>query len=361
MKNAEEMIMSVKKWIQKHSEKRSRKIVAMALICLLACTVSITVYSKYYKTGYNKGMATASGFYFSSEYMKEANMNDISSIEELMNKDEIIDILPITANDKTWSDTTLQFSIDVCNYANQLLYNDKDLNVSYMIEFALLDEPQGASYEVRKGTEGAYQQLKKSGGSIQKACFTGTLQGGKLSWDTYDLKVALTGGSGTDYIPSRILMLAYPTAPSYLVNTKKIAGIITADYNQRAMEITEQGFTLEEDTSFNETNWKEMVKKESALVYQIKTTGNYSGNGTNNLKQRIKITWNPALYELNMNDKYRSEDTTVIDENAGTMTIETMPYASIKFVFFKKSNFETNINSMTLESFKASVQAEKVD
>lgn len=361
MKKAEEIRMSVKNWIQQHNGKKGRRIAAIALACLLVGTVSITVYSKYYKTGYNKGMAIASGFYFSSDYMKEAEMKDVSSIEELMTKNEVISILPITANDKTWSDTSFQFSIDVRNYTNQLLYNDKDLNVSYTVEFALLDEPQGAVYEVRKGTEGAYQTLGKSGTNIQKASFTGTLQGGKLTWDTYDLRVSLTGGSGTTYVPSRILMLAYPTAPTYLVDTKKIAGIVTADYNQRAMEITEQGFTLAEDPSFNDTTWQDMVKKESAFVYQIKTTGNYSENGTDNLKQRIKIQWDPTLYELNLNDKYRSESTTVIDETAGTMTVETMPYASIKFVFFKKADFDTKIGSMTLDGFKTSIQAEKVD
>ena len=361
IKRAEEIIVSIKKWIQKYSGKKSRKIAAIGLICLLVSVVSITVYSKYYKTGYNKGMAIASGFYFSSDYMKDTGMQNISSIEELMEKDEVVALLPITANDKAWSNTTFQFSIDVRNYTNQLLYNDKDLNVSYTVEFVLLDEPQGAIYGVRKGTEGEYQTLNKSGSSIQKASFTGTLQGGKLSWDTYDLKITLSGGSGTDYVPSRILMMAYPTAPSYLVNTKKIAGMVTADYNQRAMEITAQGFVLEENTSFGDITWKDMVKKESALVYQIKTTGNYSGNGTNNLRQNIKIQWDPTLYELNMNDRYRNESTTVIDETAGTMTIETMPYASIKFVFFKKEDFDTKVNSMTLDEFKASVQAQKVD
>lgn len=359
MKKAEEIKLSVKKWIQKNSGKRGRKIATIGLVCLLAGMLSFTVYSKYYKTGYNKGMAIASGFYFSSDYMKDTGMQDIDSMDELLENDEVIALLPITANDKTWSSTTFQFPIDVCNYTNQLLYNDKDLNVSYTVEFALLDAPQGAIYSVRKGTEGEYQALNKSGNSIQKAIFTGNLQGGKLSWDTYDLKITLSGG--VDYVPSRILMMAYPTAPEYLVNTKKIAGIVTADYNQRAMEITEQGFVIEENTSFNDTTWRDMVKKESALVYQIKTTGNYSENGTNNLRQRIEIQWDPALYELNMNDRYRNESTTVIDESAGTMTIETMPYASIKFVFFKKENFDTNINSMTLDEFKASVQAQKVE
>lgn len=361
MKKTEEIKMSVKKWIQQHNGKKGRRIAAIAIACLLAGAVSITVYSKYYKTGYNKGMAIASGFYFSSDYMKEVDMQDVSSIEDLMEKDEVISILPITANDKTWSDTSFQFAIDVRNYTNQLLYNDEDLNVSYTVEFALLDEPQGAIYEVRKGTEGTYQTLQKNASGIQKASFTGVLQGGKLTWDTYDLRVTLSGGSGTTYVPSRILMLAYPTAPSYLVDTKKIAGMITADYNQRAMEITEQGFTVEDNPSFNDSNWKDMVKKESAFVYQIKTTGNYSENGTDNLKQRITIQWDPTLYELNLNDKYRSDAATVIDEAAGTMTVETMPYASIKFVFFKKADFDTKIDSMTLDGFKASIQAEKAD
>ena len=41
--------------------------------------------------------------------------------------------------------------------------------------------------------------------------------------------------------------------------------------------------------------------------------------------------------------------------------IETAPYSSIKFVFFKKEDFDTEIQNMTLDEFKNTIQAEKVE
>lgn len=356
--------MSLKK--KRRKEIRYKKRAAAVLIVCLVLAASFTVYSKYYKTGYNKGMAVASGFYFDGNYMKETELDGIGSIEELVEKPELVNRLPVAANDKTWSDTVFQFAVEVRNYTNQLLYNDKDLNISYTVEFALLDEPKGAVYEIRKGTEGSYTMLNPDASGKKKITFEGSLQGGKLSWDTYDLKVSLNAGMGTDYVPARILVLAYPTAPSYLTDTKKIAGIITADYNQRSMEITEQKFTIEDHADFTDAGWQDVVKKESAFVYQLKTTGNYSDTETGGMGQKIQIKWNPALYELNQNDKYLAAEyidsgSTQYRPDEGIMVIETMPYSSIRFVFFKKAGFDAEVDGMTMEEFKASIQAEKLD
>lgn len=360
-----------KKWIQKGKEyiaalrnKRTKK-AAVIFGCLilgsLLVFISFTVYSKYYKTGYNKGMATASGFYFSSNYLVDAELSEIKTIEELAARTDLLDSLPVTANNTVWSGDSFHFSVDIRNYTNQLLYNDIDLNVSYQVEFLLIEEPQGAGYEVRKGTAGSYKPLTKTASAAEKAVFEGTLEGGRLTVESYDLKVTLQGASGDAYVPAKILMLAYPTAPSYLVDTKKIAGIITADYNQKEMEITEQSFTVDKD-GFTDSTWKDIAKKESALVYQIKTTGNYSGGSSDNIKRKIKVSWNPGMYELNQNDKYKNDADTVYDEAGGTMIIETMPYASIKFVFFKKTEFDAKLDGgMSLEEFRKTVTAEIID
>lgn len=340
---------------KKDIKKKQVKAAVIITCCLIIGCISLTVYSKYYKTGYNKGMATASGFYFSSNYLVEEEL-EVQSVEELAGRQDLIDKLPVTANNTIWNTSSFHFTVDIRNYTNQLLYNDTDLNVSYILEFMLLDEQQGATYEVRKGTDGSYQPLAKTSSGANKAAFTGTLEGGRLTVESYDLRVSLTAGQGNSYVPARILMLAYPVAPSFLVDTKKIAGIITADYNQKEMEITEQGFTIDDDV-FTVAAWKEIAKKESALVYQIKTTGNYSGNGNDNIKRKIELSWNPVMYELNQNDSYKNDSSTIYDGTNGTMTIETMPYASIKFVFFKKSGFDDGIDKMTIEEFRKSVTA----
>lgn len=361
------VMMPVEKW-KKWGMKGGKKAVLIFMGCLIFAGMSLIVYSKYYKTRYEKGMAIASGFYFSSNYMyEEEGLTDIADIEELTKRnggklvhEELVNRLMVAVNKQLWGDSNCLFNIEVRNYANQLLYNDTDLDISYTVEFVLLDAPAGAVYEIRKGNEGDYVRLENDGkGKIIKAGFEEELEGGELSWDDYELKVSIDSSQGIDYQPSRVLLMAYPTSPDYIKDTKKIAGIIMADYNQRKMEITDQKLTIEDESDWNEADWKERLKAESAFVYQLKTTGNYYAQGNNNMKQKIRIIWDAELFELSRNDKYREENDANIEykDGKGIMTIETMPYSSIKFVFFKKEDFNEKIEQSAMSWKEFSEQA----
>lgn len=340
-----------------YDKRRRMRIISIALVCfVLIAGVSLTVYSKYYKTGYNKGMATASGFYFDSNYMKETDLSTINNIEELMADDELLKVVPVSGNPTAWSERSYPFTVEVRNYTNQILYNDKDLNISYTVELVLLDAPQGATYQIKKSTDDTYITLGTGSSGI--VSYQDLLQGGRLNWDSYELLVTLTG-TEEQYQKSRILVLAYPTAPSFLIDTKKIAGIITAEYNQKEMEITEQKFTIVDTPEFN-ADWNKAVKAESAYIYQIKTTGNYSGN-SGGAMQKIKIKWDKDKIEFNPNDKYLVEQGLPYNPDMDQIIIETMPYASLKFIFYKKPNFETWISSASENEYKTLVSAEMVD
>lgn len=356
-------------------KKRNKmpRVAITVLACLILAGVSITVYSKYYKTGYNKGMAIASGFYFGSNYMAELDLEDetakqIHTVEDLV-KSDLISQLPTRASNSGWNNNGSSFEssflIDIDNYANQLLYNDKDLNISYTVEFILLDVPKGVSYQVCKGNNtGNYVPINEK----KKVVFTGELEGGKLSWDTYQFHVSISDLN--NYETARVLALAYPTDPTYVQGTKKIAGIITADYREVEMDITNQGFTIE--NSLTNSNWKDIVKKEAAFEYQVRTTGNYSADAATGQMQKIKVSWKPNLYVLDKYDKYKvelekqyesnpAELSNYLNEAEGWMILETIPYSSIKFTFFKKEGFDTELDNISSsDEFKASIHAEKI-
>ncbi len=352
----------------------------MALIgCAALAAISITVYSKYYKTSYEKGIAIASGFYFSSNYMyEEEGLNGIEDIEELKKERELVNRLMIAVSNEPWTSSSFQFDVEVRNHTNQLLYNDKDLDVAYTVEFILLDPPEGADYSIGKAVNGSveenrYVALNSANGDLPKASFQGTLEGGELSWESYVLRVTLDDSQGKEYVPSRVLMMAYPTEPTYLENTKKIAGIIKAEYNLAEMEITDQKFTIENELEEAE-DWKRRAKEESAFVYQLKTTGNYYVNGNDNMLQKIRVEWDPDMFSLNENDRYlnHEEGTRLVEYDAekGVMVIETAPYSSIKFIFFKKyrddihhiEGFDSKIDKMkSLDELKRTVKAVKAD
>lgn len=333
------------------------RIAITVLAVLLFAGISFSAYAKYYKTSYNQGIAIASGFYFNSKFMcEEENINDLK-IEELAKKEEIVSQLTSYVSNKPWNGNDFTLSIDVRNYANQLLYNDKDLDISYKVDFILLDEGADANgtYEVRPENSTSYTKITNS----KAVGFEGKLEGGQAIEDKYELKVTLPMTGSADYKPARILIMAYPED----IASGKIAGIVKVDYNQAEMEIIDQKFTIEDELQkLGDDKWMERVKEESAFVYQLKTTGGYYVEGGNNMMQKIKITWNPDLFVLNQNDRYINEESTEYSSDQGEMIIETAPYSSIKFVFFKKGSFDETVKDMTLEAFtKESVKVDIIN
>lgn len=349
--------------------KKSYLIIGL-LACVFLAGASITVYSKYYKTGYNQGMAIASGFYFSSNYMYEEEAINNYTIKELAKSqdgklvhEDLINKLISAVSKEAWNTNGSSISytfnnIEVRNYANSLLFNDEELNVSYQVEFALLDANAGAEYKVRKKGTGTYTSITNDGnGNLTTASFQGKLKGGELSEDVYELQV--TRPQTGEYTPARILIMAYPEGDAFSQNPRKIAGIVKAEYNQAEMEIIDQKFTIEDE--LEDSTWQERVKKESAFIYQLKTTGGFYVEGDDNMLQKIKIKWNPDVLALNENDKYKNESGTQYDAGLGEMIIETAPYSSIKFVFFKKEGFGDWVDGQSsMDKFKGLVSVEKV-
>lgn len=349
------MIDAIRQKVNKGNRKS--RIVITVLAVLLLAWASFGVYAKYYKTGYNKGMAIASGFYFSSNYM--AAHDDIKglSMEEIAANH----INTIIASEDDWQGTDSHLvTVEVRNYDSQLLYNDKDLNVEYQVNFMLLDEPVGANYSVTFGKE--TKNLGFSNGKGTVVSFTGTLPGGMLSSDGYELNVTKTGT--VEYVPANILMVAYPTGPSYLIGTRCIAGLMKFVYVEKEFKIEDSGFTIRK--TWNDGKWKEDVAKESGFVYELITSGNYTGSETTATRKTIQLKWDSSLFKINANDKYYLA---VKDDNAKyysvteggitwqVMEIEVLPYASLKFVLFRNDDFETKINAMTNKTqFENSVQ-----
>lgn len=73
-------------------------------------------------------------------------------------------------------------------------------------------------------------------------------------------------------------MVAYPTGPDYLVGTRCIAGIIKFDYVEKEFKIEDSGFEIRK--TWDSANWKQDVDKESGFIYELITSGNYTGSET---------------------------------------------------------------------------------
>lgn len=362
---------------KKENDKKLNKkfrIVIAVLACVILAGVSITVYSKYYKTGYNKGMSIASGFYFSSNYMAtlddvDKDYTDDQALMEYIAANFAEDAIITSTNDDPWSgEDRYTFHVRIRNYDNFLLYNDIDLNVDYRVNFMLLEDPQGAAYSVSASDGTNLTPLEWTNGKGSVASFTGRLPGGASRYEEYQLMVAKPS-DGSEYIPARVLMVAYPVGPSYLTGTKCIAGIISARYKEREFNIEKQGFTIAETADY-QTDWKKAVEKEAGFEYQLITSGSFSGSDSMTARKKIKLKWNSQMFQINANDeyyqavkgtnKYYSVNENGIDYQV--MEIEISSYYSVKFVFFRNTGFVQGLAGMTdKEEFENSVYAEVVN
>lgn len=366
---------SKRKKLRKWNKTTKTRIAVAVLACVLLAGVSVTVYSKYYKTGYNRGMATASGFYFSSDYLVSTESIRGKSMEEIA-KNYQQDI-SISANDDSWKgENAYTHKVHIRNYDNQLLYNDKDLNVDYEVSFMLLEDQTGvATYTVSH--DGVTYNLGWDRGKAPIATFKGHLKGGTLVEDEYNLSVSMQNAN--QYEPVGVLIVARPTGPSYLQNTKWIAGILKVNYQEREFRIEKAGFTISNNVGWENLEepedpeepiepgiapWRIEVEKEAGYVYQLYTTGSYTGVGT---RKTLELRWKQDMFKINNFDPYYTEvkkDASRYYEETDedgvkwrVMKIDVLPYASLKFVFYRNDGFDDELDAMVMkEDFEGSVK-----
>lgn len=353
---------------EKHRKPGKKKMHRkQAVILLFVCVILLIsllsgglVFAKYYKTGFNKGIATAAGFYFNSNYLTEIENQKFTNIMDLKDWSELNTKIAQVSNTTPWSGSdSYSFEVQMQNFDNQLLYNDKDLDVGNTIQFLLLDAPTGAVYRVSK-TGGAVQELALN----TPVSFTGEeIKGGSADYIPYTLSVSMTG-TVDDYTPSRILVLAWPTSPQYLTGgtTGSLACILRAQYSESETRITEQRFDVQGESAYAADDWKALVKERSGFSYQIKTNGRYVGDSNDSLKQTIVLKWRKDMYAINQFDPYYNEvkaDSSkyYVEDNYQIMKIQIMPYSLLEFVFYKQPGFDTGIEPMDKAAFEASVQA----
>ena len=81
----------------------------------------------------------------------------------------------------------------------------------------------------------------------------------------------------------------------------------------------------------------------------------YTGSETTATRKKIQLKWDASIFKINANDKYYlsvagTPNYYQVTEGGvvyQVMEIEVLPYASLKFVFFRNDDFETKVNAMT--------------
>lgn len=355
------MVMDLKK-------KRVKK-EHIFLICICACVFTglsltlINVLGKYYASRNNKGIAVASNLYFNSDKLiKSAGITDI---DEIIKDSESINKINVFTNSGSWASGELLLNFDIRNFDNNILYNEKELDIKYKIEFVLLDEPIGARYAVSAGNDTQY--VLNSKGS--KVSLEGTTKGGSLYTDTYGISMIMTDKSILK--PARVLVVAYPVSPDYIhrepdkVQEYRLLGIFQGHPTDLNISIEEAYFKVQKENEYD-TKWRNMIEDLSGYIYNIKTAGDVVFDDNNSTRQEAVVTWDNRYITIDRYDPnymYAAQHDAGLDAdsqdryiktdgNNTSMTIMVLPYTSINMTFYKTTDFNSGFSSVSGEDGK---------
>lgn len=354
------MVINLKK---KNWKKRN-----IFILCICLCVFAglsftlVNVIGKYYASRYNKGIAVASNLYFNSD--KLIKSTGITDIDEIIKDSESINKISVFTNNGSWASGDLLLNFDIRNYDNNILFNEKDLNIGYRIEFVLLDEPAGAEYSILDGVNG--NQVYPLSGKGSKVSLEGKTVGGKLDSGMYGVQMRMI--SKNDFKAARVLVLAYPISPDYIYREPsnaqeyRLLGIFQGHPTDLNITIEEACFKVQKDIEY-ESKWKSKVEDLSGYIYNIKTAGDVVLDNNTATRQEAVVTWDNRyvtidkydenyLYAIkhdedlpaDSDDRYLKED-----GDHTSMTIMVLPYTSIDMTFYKTENFNAQLSIQPAE------------
>lgn len=316
------------------TEKRVRLAALLIFLLFFGMFGGGYVYAKYYSQSMQKGIAIASGIYFTSNYAVASGENEFFE--------------SIVKNGYNGQDTDFEF--EVRNYENNMLFNESSVVIPYSLYFWLGEDPVDATYTVSCESE----TLTLGVGSNNKVGFEEQeITGGRAAANKYTIAVDVEEGAEHTSVPVFVEVMTDEGA----VISKELRGkMIFSTVGLAESYIQAQGFTV---TDFNE------IAGLSELTYEIKTVGTVVGDDNT---EELRLSWDPTVLEINMFGeafqawKKTSGQTEPLQdaENSGWVyiTVKVMPYSAETIGFFRGSDFDTKVTS--LEELNQYVEAEKV-
>ncbi len=292
-------------------KKKYRVVLGFFTFFILLCLAGGTMVAKYYAGRRNKGVATASSLYFTSNLLK-----NVSNVTE--------DNYPVIYNTDAWDGVNpYQFSLEIRNYQNQLLYNDRNLDIQYQINFQLVGTTDGGSYQVTYGSE------TKTITSNSACSFTAGLAGGQARADQFSVSFARPeGNTSSTYRSVGIRVTATPVSPDYVANYETLGGILYAS-------IVSSKFELKGEFSKIPTG---KVGQYAGFPYTI----SYKP-GVDGATRKIRITWDSSKLQLDQfSPYYASKQEDSGENNKDYIEITMEPYASMDILFYRTDAFDPN-------------------
>lgn len=335
------MSSSERKARRRKTEQKARRVIVFLSLFLALAIGGSYVYAKYYAQSYQKGVAIASGIYFTANY----------AIEDDTEEDFFESVVSTIYQGADFS-----FDFEVRNYENNLLFNESTVEIPYSVSFWLEEAPTGATYTVTYGGEA---RTITAGKPAAPTFSMHSIAGGKAIANKYTIFVDVEEQTHTP-IP---VYVEVKTESGSIINSELRGRMVFSSEQRSESYIESQKFVVSDENASEEAKYAEIMKM-SGFTYEIRTVGTIAaGDAT----EELKLSWDPAILEINMfDDAYLTwknktgNSAPLVDAATGWyyISIDAMPYASQAVSFFRGRSFnEENVYSMeTLHSF---IEAEK--
>ncbi len=291
------------------------------------------VLAKYFKYDSSGEVINANSFYFTSNHLSPIAYDGTIS-EYVMGG---------------WDGKSKKsFSFNIRNYDNPLLYNDKEQNVKYEMEYQILNgDEQYVDVNIYRIINGV--ETEETEGILLGRDNTYAANEYKLSFTSKDSDVTI------DHNVTVLLTVKTVDAPYYAeIYTK-----VTLQYTQFENFISYQGVSTEENK-----------EKSVAIIYDVNTANHVDSSEMENTDialatENIHLMWNNNLLEFNEFDKKvkgaflirtaddviqeygdisKCKNTVIIDNNnIGHVFFDALAYSAYEIVFHKR--IETTANA----------------
>lgn len=331
--------------------KRIRILFWCAFVCLLFAGTG-TLLAKYYAKESRKGVATASGLYFTSNYLEAVTGSEVNDLPERVNTNQ-------------WLGTgTCSIGIEVYNYSNILLYNDENLNITYDMHFKMLEAPgENETYKVVYTTYEDNGEPKNNEINLtdtNEHTIEGLyLPGGQATSNSVQLQITPKDDANikvdNSYRSKKVAVWVEPTAPDYVAKSNKLGAILSATPSKLSFSLKGSFDVSEKLKDAPEEEVRKLLASHAGFTYKIQTSGELTEAEEN---RKIKLKWNSTYLEMDIYNKYCKElEVTTTEETDGnvykSIVMDTVSYISMEFDFFKTSAFDQK--EWTKDTFEALV------
>ena len=312
-------------------------------LCLLL-SGGYAVYAKYLAQSVQRGITIASSIYFTCNYASPSQTPG----------DDMTDALVSVVQSTDTDGKEYNFTVEIRNYENILLYNSSTAQIPYTVEFWLADAgTAGDTYQVTAKETTEIKTITQD----NPASFNNILTGGQALSDGYEIKVTAPSGKA---VP---IYVRVKTADGALL-TERLKGKIMLQTRSDAGKFLKSfGFNTNGDTPDEQFQY---LQKQSEFNYKITTGGVSQEDGGNT--EMVTLYWNGTVYDIDRFSSawlaweksgkpapktvakatltgYTDRDWTQWSDTIYAITVPVNAYASINIGFFRETEYDTRVTS----------------